>query len=166
MKLKEDVPGRVYFEKNWKNANPCAIPVQLQIGVPKQTYIFSLDTSSLWYSIKCQTRGVPEVICAQRHTTTCMSRHNSRWLLTLTPTPCSLWLLLTLTHTPPPTPPPPPPKDPINARALSLGPRLSLFSEVGYINVKFLIPERIRQRFNCLHNLFAIKIFLYHEFFI
>ena len=147
MKLKEDVPGRVYFEKNWKNANPCAIPVQLQIGVPKQTYIFSLDTSSLWYSIKCQTRGVPEVICAQRHTTTCMSRHNSRWLLTLTPPP-----------------PPPPPNDPINARALSLGPRLSLFSEVGYINVKFLIPERIRQRFNCLHNLFAIKIFYIMNF--
>ena len=136
MKLKEDVPGRVYFEKNWKNANPCAIPVQLQIGVPKQTYIFSLDTSSLWYSIKCQTRGVPEVICAQRHTTTCMSRHNSRWLL----------------------------NDPINARALSLGPRLSLFSEVGYINVKFLIPERIRQRFNCLHSLFAIKIFYIMNF--
>ena len=141
------MPGRVYFEKNWKNANPYAIPVQLQIGVPKQTYIFSLDTSSLWYSIKCQTRGVPEVICAQRHTTTCMSRHNSRWLLTLTAPP-----------------PPPPPNDPINARALSLGPRLSLFSEVGYINVKFLIPERIRQRFNCLHNLFAIKSFYIMNF--
>ena len=29
---------------------------RLQINVPKQTYIFSLDTSFLWYSIKCQTR--------------------------------------------------------------------------------------------------------------
>ena len=34
-----------------------------------------LDTSCLWYSIKCQTREVPEVICAKRHTTTCVSRH-------------------------------------------------------------------------------------------
>ena len=42
-------------------------------------------TPCLWYSIKCQTRGVPEVICAQKHTTTCMSGHNSRWLLTLCP---------------------------------------------------------------------------------
>ena len=85
VKLKEDVPGRFYFEKNYNNANPCAIGVQLQISVPKQTYIFSLDTSRLWYSIECQTRGIPEVICAQRHTTTCMPRHNTRRLLTLSP---------------------------------------------------------------------------------
>ena len=135
--------GQFYFEKNQTNANPCAIGVQLQIGVPKQTYIFSLDTSCLWYSIKCQTRGVPEVICAQRHTTTCMSRHNSRWLLTLTPPAAE--------------------RSHKCARA-QLGPRLSLFSEVGYINVKFLIPERIRQRFNCLHNLFAIKSFYIMNF--
>ena len=51
----------------------------------KRTYIFSLDTSCLCYSIKCHTTGVPEVICAQRHTTTCMSRHSSRWLLHLFP---------------------------------------------------------------------------------
>ena len=75
--------GRFYFEKNQKNANPCAIRVQLQISVPKQTYIFSLDTFCLWYSIKCQTREVPEVICAQIPTTTCTSRHNSRWLIEL-----------------------------------------------------------------------------------
>ena len=67
--------GPFYFEKNQKNANPCAIGVQLQISILKQTYIFSHDTSCLWYSIKFQTRGVPQVICAQRHTTTCMSRH-------------------------------------------------------------------------------------------
>ena len=48
-------------------------------------HISSLDMSCLWYSIKCQTRGVPEVICTQRHTTTCMPRHNTRWLLTLSP---------------------------------------------------------------------------------
>ena len=88
MKLKKDVPGRFYqFEKNQKNANPCAIGVQLQISVPKQTYIFSLYMSCLWYSIECQTRGVPEVICAQRHSTTCMPRHNTKWLLTLSPFP-------------------------------------------------------------------------------
>ena len=50
-------------------------------------------------------RGVPEVICAQRHTTNCTSRHNSKWLLDLTP------------------PPPPTPNNPTNARALGLGPR-------------------------------------------
>lgn len=32
----------------------------------------------------------------------------------------------------PPTPPPPPPNNPINERTLSLGPRLSLFSEKSY----------------------------------
>ena len=66
----------------------------------------------LWYSIECQTRGVSEVICAQRHSTTYMPRHNIKWLLAL-----SL---------------PPPPDNPINTRALSLGPRLSLFPEVDY----------------------------------
>ena len=55
--------------------------------------------SCLWYSIKCPTRGVPEVICAQRHTTTCMPRHNTRWLLTLSPqtilsmSMCLVWVL-------------------------------------------------------------------------
>ena len=73
--------GRFYLDKNQKNA----IVVQLQISFPKQTYIFSLDTSCLWYSIQCQTRGIPEVICAERHTATCMSRHNLRWLLHLSP---------------------------------------------------------------------------------
>ena len=55
--------------------------------------------------------GVPEVICVQSHTTTYMSRHNSRWLAR---------------HVPPPS------NNPINARALSLSHRLSLFSEVSY----------------------------------
>ena len=32
-------------------------------------------TSCLWYSIKCRTRGALEINCAQRHTTTRMSRH-------------------------------------------------------------------------------------------
>ena len=32
-------------------------------------------TSCLWYSVKCQIRGALEINCAQRHTTTCMSRH-------------------------------------------------------------------------------------------
>jgi len=45
VKLKEDVPGGFYFEKNQKNETPCASGVQLQISDPKQTYIFSLDTS-------------------------------------------------------------------------------------------------------------------------
>ena len=44
-----------------------------------------LDTSRLWYSIKCQTRGVPEVICAERHTTTACLVIYSRWLLDLSP---------------------------------------------------------------------------------
>ena len=64
-----------------------------------------LDTSRLWYSIQCQTRGVPEVICAERHTTTCMSRHIFEVAARLVS-----------------------PNNPINVRALSLGPRLSLFS--------------------------------------
>ena len=71
--------ARFYLEKNQKNA----IGVQLQISFPKQTYIFSPDTSCLRYSIKCQTRGIPEVICAQRHTTTYVSRRNSRWVFDL-----------------------------------------------------------------------------------
>ena len=51
----------------------------------KRTFFRSLDTSCLWYSIKCKTREVPEVICAQRHKTNYMSRHTSRWLLDLCP---------------------------------------------------------------------------------
>ena len=62
VRLKEDVPGAILLQK--KNANPCAIGVQLQISILKQTYIFSHDTSCLWYSIKFQTRGVPQAICA------------------------------------------------------------------------------------------------------
>ena len=73
-------------------------------GEPKQ-----LNTSCLWYSIKCQTRGVPEVICAERHIKTCVSRHIFKVAARLVP-----------------------PHNPISARALSLGPRLSLFSEVSY----------------------------------
>ena len=38
-------------------ADPCAIKVQIQIIVPKQTYVFSPDTSCFGYSIKCQTMG-------------------------------------------------------------------------------------------------------------
>ena len=55
--------------------NACAVGVQLQISVPKQTYIFSADTLFLWYSVKRHIRGVSEVICAQRHTTTYVVRH-------------------------------------------------------------------------------------------
>ena len=44
-----------------------------------------LDTSRLWYSIKYQTRGVPEVICAERHTTIACLVIYSRWLLDLFP---------------------------------------------------------------------------------
>ena len=49
---------------------------------------------------------------AQRRTTTCMSRHDSRWLLDLSPQ-----------------------KIPQNPLALSLGPKLSLFSEVSYCRI-------------------------------
>ena len=86
--------------------------------------MFLLDTSCLWYSVEFQTRGVPEVICAQKHITTCMPRHNTKLLLTL---------------------PPPPPKNPINTRAPSLGPRLSLFCEVGC--------EAREGDFQCYHRL-------------
>ena len=102
--------GQFYFEKKQKNGNPCAIGVDLQISILKQTYIFSHDTSCLWYSIKFQTRGVPQAICAQRRTTTCMSHH------------IKFKVAARLV----------PPNDPINACALSLGPRLSLFSGVSY----------------------------------
>ena len=64
-------------------------------------------------------RGVAEVICTQRHTTSCMSRHNSRWMLDLSP------------------------KNPINVRALSLGPRLSLFSGVSYCPFKWTCGEML-----------------------
>ena len=66
---------------------------------------------------KCQTRGVPEVICAQRCTTNCTSHHNSRWLLDLSP------------QTIP------------QMRALSLGPRLSLFSVVSYWSIISVRPS-------------------------
>ena len=61
-----------------------SLPVEPKQPERKQT---QLNTSCLWYCIKCQTRGVPEVICAQRHTTNCTSRHNSKWLLDLPPHP-------------------------------------------------------------------------------
>ena len=101
--------GRFYFEKNQKNAT---LAVAFR---SKHTYSRSLETSCLWYSIKCKTRGVPEVICAQRHKTSYMSPHNSRWLLDLSP-----------------------PNNPINARALSLGTRRSLFSEVSRCNRMYI----------------------------
>ena len=63
VKLKEDVPEVIL---PGEKREECTVK-QLQR---------SLDRSCLWYSIKCQTTGVPEVICAQRHTTTCMSQHN------------------------------------------------------------------------------------------
>ena len=53
----------------------------------KRTHSRSLETSCLWYSIKFKTRGVPEVICAQRYKTNYISRHTSRWLLDLSPPP-------------------------------------------------------------------------------
>ena len=79
--------GRSHIEKNQKNApwNSCRdgfFAVEPKQPERKQT---QLNTSCLWYCIKCQTRGVPEVICAQRHTTNCTSRHNSKWLLDLPP---------------------------------------------------------------------------------
>ena len=52
-------------------------------------YIFSRDTPCLWYSMKCQTRGVSEVIFAQR---TCMPRDNSRWLLDLSRKQSIVWV--------------------------------------------------------------------------
>ena len=96
-----------YLEKNQKNTHCYSFKLASEENV-HILLIFSLETSCLWYSTKCQLR-VPEVICAQSHTTTCLSRHNSRWLLDLSP-----------------------PNNPLNARALSVGPRLSLFSEVSY----------------------------------
>ena len=79
--------GRSHIEKNQRNApwNSCrdgffAVEPKQPERKEKQ-----LNTSCLWYCIKCQTRGVSEVICAQRHTTNCTSRHNSKWLLDLTP---------------------------------------------------------------------------------
>ena len=53
----------------------------------KRTHSRSLETSCLWYSIKFKTRGVPEVICAQRYKTNYIFRHTSRWLLDLSPPP-------------------------------------------------------------------------------
>ena len=63
VKLKEDVPGVIL---------PREKPEERTVKQLQRT----LDRSCLWYSIKCQTTEVPEVICAQRHTTTCMSQHN------------------------------------------------------------------------------------------
>ena len=79
-------------------ASPRAIGVQIQIIVPKQTYIFSPNTSCLEYSIKCQTMGVLEIIWAQQQVA-CPG---------IIPGGCSGFSV--------------PPKDPINARALSLVP--------------------------------------------
>ena len=63
VKLKEDVPGVILAREK---------PEERTVKQLQRT----LDRSCLWYSIKCQTTEVPEVICAQRHTTTCMSQHN------------------------------------------------------------------------------------------
>ena len=79
---------------------------------------FALETSCLWYSIKCQTRGVPEVMCAQSQTTTSMSRHNSRWLAGLVP-----------------------PKNPINACSLSWVPELLLGSTKSFVIPDFVVES-------------------------
>ena len=100
-------------KKKQKNAPWNCFRDDFFAGEPKQ-----LDTSCLWYSIKCQTRGVPEVICAKRHTTTCVSRHIHVFKVAARLVP---------------------PNNPISARALSLGPRLSLFSGVSY---KRLLPNK------------------------
>ena len=105
MKLKKDVPGAILLrEKPQECKSVCS---------RSSTSIFLILVFSYFsYSIKYQNWGVPEVICAQRPTTTCMSRHKSRWLLDLSPRS--------------------PANNPINSRALSMNPRLSLFSEVSY----------------------------------
>jgi len=83
----EDVPGAILPREKQEE---CAVK-QLQRwllsrllcrGAKTTGKKTQLDTSCLWYSIKCQTRGVSEVIYAERHTTTCMY---SRWLLDLSP---------------------------------------------------------------------------------
>ena len=110
VKLKENVPRAILLREKPEECN-------ISSSVPKQTYIFSIAGDvCLWYSIKYKTRGVPEVICAQRHKTNYMSPHNSRWLLDLSP-----------------------PNNPINARALSLGTRRSLFSEVSRCNRMYIL---------------------------
>ena len=126
-------------------ATPCAIGVQIQIIVPKQTYIFSPDTSCLGYSIKCQTMEVLEIIWAQRHTASCTFRHYSRWLLGVF---C------------------PPKRFHKRARA-SFDPRLSLISEVGYYIIMSLrrfyrvqgVPKVRSSYF--MHYNFWSKLYLY-----
>ena len=108
------MPGAILYlerKKKQKNAPWNCFRDDFFAGEPKQ-----LDTSCLWYSIKCQTRGVPEVICAKRHTTTCVSRHIFKVAARLVPS-----------------------NNPISERALSLGPRLSLFSGVSY---RRLLPNK------------------------
>ena len=74
VKLKEDVPGAILPREKPEECTVCYR--KIQISVSKQKYIFSLDTSYLSYSIKCQTRRVPKVICAQRHTTNITKQSN------------------------------------------------------------------------------------------
>ena len=96
--------GRFYFEKNQKNANPCVIGVQLQISVLKQTYIF---LPLVLYKIPDQ---------GSSRSYLCTKAHNNLHVSSKFKVASRLV----------------PQNDPINARVLSFGPRLSLFSEVSY----------------------------------
>ena len=79
VKLKENVPRAILLREK---PEECKSIVTFR---SKRTHSRSLETSCLWYSIKCKTRGVPDVICAQRYKTNYISRHTSRWLLDLSP---------------------------------------------------------------------------------
>ena len=96
--------GRFYFEKNQKNANPCVIGVQLQISVLKQTYIF---LPLVLYKMPDQGSSWSYL---------CTKAHNNLHVSSKFKVAARLV----------------PQNDPINARVLSFGPRLSLFSEVSY----------------------------------
>ena len=96
--------GRFYFEKNQKNANPCVIDVQLQISVPKQTYIF---LPLVFFKIPDQGSSWSYL---------CTKAHNNLHVLSKFKVAARLVSQ----------------NDTINARVLSFGPRLSLFSEVSY----------------------------------
>ena len=80
-KLKVNVPRAILLREK---PEECKSIVAFR---SKRTHSRSLETSCLWYSIKCKTRGVPEVICAQRYKTNYISRHTSMWLLNLPPSP-------------------------------------------------------------------------------
>ena len=85
VKLKENVPRAILLREKPEECKSvrCRSSTSTVAFRSKRTYSRSLKTSCLWYSIKCKTWGVPEVICAQRHKTNYMYRHNSRWLLDL-----------------------------------------------------------------------------------